>query len=223
MRYQLRYIRAPRTRSSPGAKHDDSPRKRARTNPSVRWARPGFAVITARSTETPARANLRRRSPLGAGPVAQWESVRFTRGRSLVRSQPGPQMKLLVRPYIWACSKMSCIRVASTLSAPARKAFAPHHSSRAVNVSSLATWWPDCSRTICLRRAAFSGAAVVGVRVRVESHNRSAPARFAHSPKDGVRLQRSFERGPPRPLWRSLRCAVCGYEARGRRDLRTNG
>lgn len=27
---------------------------------------------------------------LGAGPVAQWESVRFTRGRSLVRSQPGP-------------------------------------------------------------------------------------------------------------------------------------
>ena len=24
------------------------------------------------------------------GPVAQWESVRFTRGRSLVRSQPGP-------------------------------------------------------------------------------------------------------------------------------------
>ena len=28
--------------------------------------------------------------PLGAGPVAQWESVRFTRGRSLVRSQPGP-------------------------------------------------------------------------------------------------------------------------------------
>lgn len=32
MRYQLRYIRAQRTRSSPGAKHDDSPPKRARTN-----------------------------------------------------------------------------------------------------------------------------------------------------------------------------------------------
>lgn len=31
---------------------------------------------------------------LGAGPVAQWESVRFTRGRSLVRSQPGPQLLL---------------------------------------------------------------------------------------------------------------------------------
>ncbi len=28
--------------------------------------------------------------PFGAGPVAQWKSVRFTRGRSLVRSQPGP-------------------------------------------------------------------------------------------------------------------------------------
>src|SRR5262249_37907854 len=26
------------------------------------------------------------------GPVAQWESVRFTRGRSLVRSQPGPPL-----------------------------------------------------------------------------------------------------------------------------------
>jgi hypothetical protein len=32
MRYQLRYIRAPRTRSSPGAKHDDSPPERDRTN-----------------------------------------------------------------------------------------------------------------------------------------------------------------------------------------------
>ncbi len=36
MRYQLRYIRAPRTRSSPGAKHDDSPRERAHTNFLVR-------------------------------------------------------------------------------------------------------------------------------------------------------------------------------------------
>jgi hypothetical protein len=32
MRYQLRYIRAQRTRSSPGAKHDDSPPEWARTN-----------------------------------------------------------------------------------------------------------------------------------------------------------------------------------------------
>ena len=44
----------------------------------------------------PARASLRPRSPVGAGPVAQWESVRFTRGRSLVRSQPGPQASVQV-------------------------------------------------------------------------------------------------------------------------------
>jgi hypothetical protein len=35
MRYQLRYIRAPRTRSSAVAKHDDSPPERDRTNSSV--------------------------------------------------------------------------------------------------------------------------------------------------------------------------------------------
>ena len=33
MRYQLRYIRAPRTTSSPVAKDDDSPMQRSRTNP----------------------------------------------------------------------------------------------------------------------------------------------------------------------------------------------
>src|SRR5919112_2934830 len=33
MRYQLRYIRAPRARSSLVAKHDDSPPQRSRTNP----------------------------------------------------------------------------------------------------------------------------------------------------------------------------------------------
>ena len=33
MRYQLRYIRAPRARSSPVAKDDDSPLQRNRTNP----------------------------------------------------------------------------------------------------------------------------------------------------------------------------------------------
>ena len=32
MRYQLRYIRAPRTTLSPVAKHDDSPPRRGRTN-----------------------------------------------------------------------------------------------------------------------------------------------------------------------------------------------
>jgi hypothetical protein len=90
MRYQLRYIRAQRARSSPGAKHDDSPIERACTTSSARSGAPLYEAPAARSAETPARANLRRHSPLRAGPVAQWESVRFTRGRSLVRSQPGP-------------------------------------------------------------------------------------------------------------------------------------
>jgi hypothetical protein len=49
-----------------------------------------MAALAAPRPPPPARATLRRRSHLGAGPVAQWESVRFTRGRSLVRSQPGP-------------------------------------------------------------------------------------------------------------------------------------
>ena len=40
MRYQLRYIRTPRTRSSPGAKHDDSPPERDRTNSSVTMGAP---------------------------------------------------------------------------------------------------------------------------------------------------------------------------------------
>jgi hypothetical protein len=35
MRYQLRYIRAPRTTSSPVAKDDDSPPKCSRTNPMI--------------------------------------------------------------------------------------------------------------------------------------------------------------------------------------------
>ena len=103
MRYQLRYIRAQRTRSSPGAKHDDSPLEWARTNFLAPSGAPLSAAHAARSAETPARANLRRRSPLGAGPVAQWESVRFTRGRSLVRSQPGPLTLSQLGPITPAC------------------------------------------------------------------------------------------------------------------------
>jgi hypothetical protein len=105
MRYQLRYIRAQRTRSSPGAKHDDSPIERACTTSSVTSGAPLLAAHAARSAETLSRANLRRHSPLGAGPVAQWESVRFTRGRSLVRSQPGPQLSVLVKggSIRWFC------------------------------------------------------------------------------------------------------------------------
>jgi hypothetical protein len=44
MRYQLRYIRAQRTRSSPGAKHDDSPPERDRTNSSVPTRAPLFSL-----------------------------------------------------------------------------------------------------------------------------------------------------------------------------------
>ena len=45
MRYQLRYIREPRTRSSPVAKHDDSPREPTRTTFSVpRPRRPPLAA-----------------------------------------------------------------------------------------------------------------------------------------------------------------------------------
>jgi hypothetical protein len=90
MRYQLRYIRAQRTRSSPGAKHDDSPPERARTNFLARSGAPRSAGQAALSAEKAAHANLRARSPRGIGLVAQWKSARLTRGRSLVRTQPGP-------------------------------------------------------------------------------------------------------------------------------------
>ena len=46
-----------------------------------------------------ARANLRRRSPLGTGLVAQGESARLTRGRSLVRTQPGPPLARRSAPF----------------------------------------------------------------------------------------------------------------------------
>src|ERR1700759_81239 len=90
MRYQLRYIRTPRTRSSPGAKHDDSPPERNRTNSSVTMGAPRFDRMQ--------HVQLRRRLVLtfdvvrlsASGLVAQWKSARLTRGRSLVRTQPGP-------------------------------------------------------------------------------------------------------------------------------------
>jgi hypothetical protein len=97
MRYQLRYVRAQRTRSSPGAKHDDSPPERARTNFLAPSGAPPSAAQAARSAETAAHANLRARSPRGTGLVAQWKSARLTRGRSLVRTQPGP-------PYVAAAA-----------------------------------------------------------------------------------------------------------------------
>lgn len=95
MRYQLRHIRELRTRSSPVAKHDISPPGSRCTNPLVPAAgrrSPGSQRRPARgrrlSVSHPVRVSLRRRL---TGLVAQRESVRLTRGRSLVRSQSGPQ------------------------------------------------------------------------------------------------------------------------------------
>ena len=47
MRYQLRYIRAPRTRSSPVAMDDDSPHKRSRTNCEYGRLRPAPEDVSA--------------------------------------------------------------------------------------------------------------------------------------------------------------------------------
>ena len=43
------------------------------------------------------------------GPVAQWKSVRFTRGRSLVRSQPGPQLLSQLGYGISPCETMAML------------------------------------------------------------------------------------------------------------------
>ena len=62
----------------------------------------------------PVRDNVPRRSPVilrcTHGLVAQWESVRLTRGRSLVRYQPGPPVSPILRmPFLsrwaitWTC------------------------------------------------------------------------------------------------------------------------
>jgi hypothetical protein len=137
MRYQLRYVRAQRTRSSPGAKHDDSPRERAHTNLLVRCvSRLPFVQVAHMHAccGFADRASLRRRSPLGAGPVAQWKSVRFTRGRSLVRSQPGPQASVQVTAFSGIrlpTSRQQRPRVSRRLSAVtvilrARRAHRPH-------------------------------------------------------------------------------------------------
>ena len=55
MRYQLRYIRAPRARSSPVAKDDDSPPKCSRTNLDVSAASPARSeqLYASREIENP--------------------------------------------------------------------------------------------------------------------------------------------------------------------------
>jgi hypothetical protein len=63
MRYQLRYIRAPRTRSSSVAKHDDSPTQRSRTNLLTCFAASLLMSLRqAHSGQKPLRANLAPRS-----------------------------------------------------------------------------------------------------------------------------------------------------------------
>lgn len=85
MRYQLRYIRKPRAIVSLAAMVDNSAPKATATNP---------LALTACSAQTPSvlvfLLGVVARRCCHPGPVAQWKSVRFTRGRSLVRSQPGP-------------------------------------------------------------------------------------------------------------------------------------
>src|SRR5262245_24100658 len=126
MRYQLRYIRAPQTTSSPVAKHDDSRLQRSRTNLLM------FVRAPRILGETAARASLRRRSPVGIGPVAQWESVRFTRGRSLVRSQPGPPSDLRERGFyllLMCWCVRSCPLELAASGAPSRSRFVATVSS----------------------------------------------------------------------------------------------
>jgi hypothetical protein len=117
VRYQLRHVRTPRASSSPIAKHDDSASTLGTTNPWIatengaqrsgrdcRWlAKPRSTIPEGRSRRgvrfdgefwphsTSVLVFDLVRCALGL--VAQWESVRLTRGRSLVRYQPGPPRK----------------------------------------------------------------------------------------------------------------------------------
>jgi hypothetical protein len=60
MRYQLRYIRAPRARSSPVAKDDDSPPQRSRTNPFCTATSSAAAPIPSKSWKAAEFSCLRR-------------------------------------------------------------------------------------------------------------------------------------------------------------------
>ena len=98
MRYQLRYIRAQRTRSSSGAMHDDSP---PRDVAQIAWtARRGLAVGLPVLAGCASRARFDVVQLALPGPVAQWESVRLTRGRSVVRNHSGPPTVLQVSDII---------------------------------------------------------------------------------------------------------------------------
>lgn len=205
MRYQLRYIRVPRARSSPGAMQNISARWRPDTNPlftsgiwcvqrSARLGRdaanprprgvikrppgtraaaagvkvdcrsgggpqggkrspPRGGLPAAVSGESAARgegqstcadqrilvpadkrANLLPRSnPSNDGLVAQWESVRLTRGRSLVRYQPGP-------PSVYASQRRFCRLASPDGLSTGDLPFLPWLLARARQPSAMAGW-----------------------------------------------------------------------------------
>ncbi len=82
MRYQLRYIRVPRTTSSPVAKDDDSPLERSRTNLRRPPSRPALGAVRILGV-MPCRANLRRRSTRSI-----FRSTWLARSRSSVGERP---------------------------------------------------------------------------------------------------------------------------------------
>jgi hypothetical protein len=87
MRYQLRYIRTPRARSSPVAKHDDSPLQRSGTNP---------------FRDTLSRALFPSEEPVGVPrdgePVAVGVGTPHTR-RLTVATHPAASLILAVRQH----------------------------------------------------------------------------------------------------------------------------
>ena len=89
MRYQLRYIRKSRAIVLPTAMVDNSAPTATATNPLgiVAWSAQMSSVLVF-------VLGVVARWCCHPGPVAQWKSVRFTRGRSLVRSQPGPPAQM---------------------------------------------------------------------------------------------------------------------------------
>jgi hypothetical protein len=94
MRYQLRYIRMPRARSSPVAKHDISPPKRGHTNPSD---------ATARRSEHPIRLAGDREAMPGLGVAA-----RDTRFRAVTQHHPGRHRVAIIQWVAAAEGGVAC-------------------------------------------------------------------------------------------------------------------
>ena len=142
MRYQLRYIRAPRARSSPRANRNDSPPQYGRTNlPAAFASRRQLSVFWPKSPVVLLFDVVRLpASDWHAGPVAQWESVRFTRGRSLVRSQPGPPRFVKVSCCLVGAGQRSRLHLTAKIrprlifrSSSGRLPAEPHHTRHAAH------------------------------------------------------------------------------------------